>query len=348
MTFILPEIASIDDEALARQLQHKIDHKTKPLGSLGALESLALRLGLILGGETPELREPQMVIFAGDHGLVRRGVSAYPSDVSWQMVENFLAGGAAVTVLARQHGLGMTVVDCGVAHDFEPRPGLQIRKIAHGTADCSAGPAMSREQCEQALANGIELVRGLPGNVLLLGEMGIGNTSPALLILARLGGLDIADCTGAGTGLDQSGIARKTDILREVLLRHEGVTEPLAVLAAMGGFEIATMAGAVLQAAAERRVIVVDGFITCAAVLVAARLAPAVLQRCVFAHRSGERGHSLMLAQLQGRPLLDLGLRLGEGSGAALAWPLLVSACAILREMASFESAGVSNRDGAA
>ncbi|MEY5100577.1 MAG: nicotinate-nucleotide--dimethylbenzimidazole phosphoribosyltransferase [Pseudomonadota bacterium] len=344
MTFRLPQIDTLHNEALAGVLQHKIDHKTKPLGSLGALESIALQLGLVLGSETPELRAPQMVVFAGDHGLARRGVSAYPSDVTWQMVENYLAGGAAVSVIARQHGLGMTVVDCGVAHDFAPRAGLQIRKIAHGTADCSAGPAMSREQCEQALANGVELVRGLPGNALLLGEMGIGNTSPASLILARLGGLDIADCTGAGTGLDPAGIARKTDILREVLLRHEGVTEPLEVLAAMGGFEIATMTGAVLQAAAERRVILVDGFITCAAVLVAARLHPAVLQRCVFAHRSGERGHALMLAQLQARPLLDLGLRLGEGSGAALAWPLLVSACAILREMASFESAGVSQR----
>ena len=348
MPFTLPLIETLDNEALASVLRHKIDHKTKPLGSLGALEALALRLGLILGSETPELREPQMVVFAGDHGLARRGVSAYPSDVTWQMVENYLAGGAAVSVIARQHGLGMTVVDCGVAHDFEPRPGLQIRKIAPGTADSSAGPAISREQCEQALAHGVEMVKGLPGNALLLGEMGIGNTSPASLILARLGGLDIADCTGAGTGLDAAGIARKTDILREVLLRHEGVTEPLAVLATMGGFEIATMTGAVLQAAAERRVILVDGFITCAAVLVAARLNPAVLQRCVFAHRSGERGHSLMLAQLQAQPLLDLGLRLGEGSGAALAWPLLVSACAILGEMASFESAGVSNRDGAA
>ena len=344
MTFTLPEIAELNDEALALQLQHRIDHKTKPLGSLGALESLALRIGLILGSETPELLEPQMVIFAGDHGLARRGVSAYPSDVTWQMVENFLAGGAAVTVLARQHGLGLTVVDCGVAHDFEPRAGLLVRKVAAGTADCSAGPAMSREQCEQALANGVDLVKGLPGNVLLLGEMGIGNTSPASLILSRLGGLDIADCTGAGTGLDQPGIARKTDILREVLLRHEGVSEPLAVLAAMGGFEIATMTGAVLQAAAERRVIVVDGFIATSAVLVASHLQPAVLQRCVFAHRSGERGHALMLAHLKAEPLLDLGLRLGEGSGAALAWPLLTSACTILREMASFESAGVSRQ----
>ena len=348
MTFTLPRIDSLHNEALAQSLQRQLDHKTKPVGSLGALEALALRLGLILGSDSPELRAPQMVVFAGDHGLTRRGVSAYPSDVTWQMVENFLAGGAAVTVLARQHGIGMTVVDCGVAHDFAPRPGLQIRKVGHGTADCSAEPAMSRAQCEQALMHGIELVKGLPGNVLLLGEMGIGNTSPASLILAGLGGLDIADCTGAGTGLDQPGIARKTDVLREVLLRHSDVTEPLEVLAAMGGFEIATMVGAVLQAAAERRVILVDGFITCAAVLVASRLVPAVLQRCVFAHRSGERGHSLMLAQLEARPLLDLGLRLGEGSGAALAWPLLPSACAILREMASFESAGVSTRDGAA
>ncbi len=345
MTFQLPPVPSIQDDALQQSLQHKIDHKTKPLGSLGALESLSLRIGLILGTDSPALLAPQMVIFAGDHGLVRRGVSAYPSDVSWQMVENFLAGGAAVTVLARQHGLGLTVVDCGVAHDFEPRPGLQIRKVAHGTADCSVGPAMTAGQCQQAIANGIDLVKSLPGNVLLLGEMGIGNTSAASLILSRLGGLDIADCTGAGTGLDQQGIQRKTDVLREVLLRHADVKEPLDVLAAMGGFEIATMVGATLQAAAERRVIVVDGFITCAAVLVAARVAPAVLERCVFAHRSGERGHSLMLAQLNAKPLIDLGLRLGEGSGAALAWPLLPSACAILREMASFESAGVSQRN---
>jgi nicotinate-nucleotide--dimethylbenzimidazole phosphoribosyltransferase len=175
--------------------------------------------------------------------------------------------------------------------------------------------------------------------------MGIGNTSAASLLLARLGGLDIADCTGAGTGLDAAAVVRKTEVLREVLLKHPQAQAPLEALAAFGGFEIATLAGAVLQAAAERRVIVVDGFIASAAVLVAARLAPAVLQRCVFAHRSGERGHALLLAQLQAQPLLDLGLRLGEGSGAALAWPLLVSACAMLREMASFESAGVSEKN---
>jgi nicotinate-nucleotide--dimethylbenzimidazole phosphoribosyltransferase len=346
MRMPMPPLDDLAHAGLTQRLQHKLDHKTKPLGSLGRLEGLAQQLGLILGSETPELREPQLVVFAADHGLAARGVSAYPSDVTWQMVENFLAGGAAVSVLARQHGISLTVVDCGVRHDFAPRPGLRSHKIAAGTADASAGPAMTTAQCAQALAHGQALVKDLPGNALLLGEMGIGNTSAAALLLSRLAGLEIADCTGAGTGLDAPAIERKTSVLREVLLRHEGVTAPLEVLAAMGGFEIATMVGAVLQAAADRRVIVVDGFIASAAVLVAAKLDPRVLQRCVFAHRSGERGHALMLAHLQAHPLLDLGLRLGEGSGAVLAWPLLVSACAILREMASFESAGVSQKGG--
>jgi nicotinate-nucleotide--dimethylbenzimidazole phosphoribosyltransferase len=344
MSFILPTIPDLNDAALTERLQHKIDQKTKPLGSLGRLETLALRLGQILGSELPELRAPQMVVFAGDHGLAARGVSAYPSDVTWQMVENFLAGGACVSVIARQHGIALTVVDCGVRHDFAPRDCLLIRKVAPGTADSAAGPAMTAAQRDQALANGAELVKGLPGNALLLGEMGIGNTSAASLLLARLADLDIADCTGAGTGLDSAAIARKTTVLREVLLKHPDARAPLDALAAFGGFEIATMVGAVLQAAAERRVIVVDGFIASSAVLVASLLAPQVLQRCVFAHRSGERGHALMLLQMHAEPLLDLGLRLGEGSGGALVWPLLESACRMLREMASFESAGVSEK----
>ncbi len=344
MNFQIPSISDLHDATLAARLQHKIDNKTKPLGSLGRLEGLALQLGLILGSETPELHAPQMLVCAGDHGLATRGVSAYPSDVTWQMVENFLAGGACVSVLARQHGITLSVADCGVRHDFAPRSGLLNMKVAYGTADSFTGPAMSIEQCEQALNNGVQIVKQLPGNVLLLGEMGIGNTSAASLLLARLGGLDIGDCTGAGTGLDAVALAYKTEVLREVLLQHPDARAPLQALAAFGGFEIATLAGAVLQAASEQRVILVDGFIASAAVLVAARLAPAVLQRCVFAHRSGERGHALMLSQLQAQPLLDLGLRLGEGSGAALAWPLLVSACAVLREMASFESAGVSEK----
>lgn len=347
MPFTLPVVEGLRQPALAARLQHMLDNKTKPRGSLGQIERLAQCIGLVLGSETPVLTDPQLVVFAGDHGLAARGVSAYPSDVTWQMVENFLAGGAAVSVLARQHGIGLTVVDCGVRHDFVPRPGLVISKVAPGTADALEGPAMSPSQCRVALASGAALVRDLPGNALLLGEMGIGNTSAASLLMSRLAGLDVADCTGAGTGLDAGAVHRKIGILRQVLERHPDATEPLDALAAFGGFEMAGMAGAVLQAAVERRVIVVDGFIASSAVLVAAALQPAVLQRCVFAHRSGERGHALLLAHLQAEPLLDLGLRLGEGSGAALAWPLLVSACTILREMASFESAGVSRRDEA-
>jgi nicotinate-nucleotide--dimethylbenzimidazole phosphoribosyltransferase len=344
------QIPDIHDPALTQRLQHKLDHKTKPLGSLGRLEALALQIGLVLGTDSPELVQPQLVVFAADHGLAARGVSAYPSDVTWQMVENFLAGGAAVSVLARQHGLALTVVDCGVRREFAPREGLVVCKIAPGTADSSAGPAMSPAQCEQAIANGRALVRDLPGNTLLLGEMGIGNTSAASLLLSRLTGHDLVECVDAGTGLDEAGIARKRAVLQEVLALHEHARAPLDALAAFGGFEIATMVGAVLEAAAQRRVIVVDGFISTAAVLVAQRLEPHVTQRCVFSHRSGECGHALMLRQLGPNPqqparsLLDLGLRLGEGSGAALAWPLLVSACALLRDMASFESAGVSGR----
>lgn len=351
MNTSIAQLADIATPALTQALQHKLDNKTKPLGSLGRLEGLALKLGQVLGTENPTLEQPQMVVFAADHGLTARGVSAFPSEVTWQMVENFLAGGAAVSVLARQYGLALTVVDCGVKHDFlaglpagATRPGLQVRKAALGTADSSVQAAMTPEQCQQAVANGQELVKSLPGNALLLGEMGIGNTSAASLLLARLTGLDIAQCTGAGTGLDAPAVLRKTEVLREVLARHAGVTAPLDVLAAMGGLEIATMVGAVLQAAQERRVVVVDGFITTSAVLVAQALAPQVLQRCVFSHRSGERGHEFMLQHLGVQALLDLGLRLGEGSGAALAWPLLQSACAILREMASFESAGVSEK----
>ncbi|MGA0570698.1 nicotinate-nucleotide--dimethylbenzimidazole phosphoribosyltransferase [Variovorax sp. VNK109] len=343
-------LQDITDAALAQRLQHKLDNKTKPVGSLGRLESLAAQIGLILGTESPELLQPQMLVCAGDHGLTARGISAYPSDVTWQMVENFLAGGAAVSVLARQHDIALNVVDCGVRHDFAPRPGLLLRKVAHGTADSLDGPAMTPVQRDEAIANGREIVRGLPGNALLLGEMGIGNTSAASLLLARLTGHPIAECTGAGTGLGGEALARKVDVLQQVLAFHEQATQPLEVLAAFGGFEIATLVGAVLQAAEERRVIVVDGFIASSAVLVAQALEPFVTQRCVFSHRSGECGHGLMLrhlgasAQQPARALLDMSLRLGEGSGAALAWPLLVSACALLREMASFESAGVSGK----
>lgn len=340
----IPTVPPLHEPTLEQALRARIDGKTKPLGALGRIEALALRLGLVLGSETPRLRQPQLVVFAADHGLAARGVSAYPSDVTWQMVENFLAGGAAVAVLARQHGLALTVVDCGVAHDFAPRDGLVVTKTARGSADSSRGPAMSAAARDAALAAGAALVQRLPGNALLLGEMGIGNSSAASLLMARLSGEPLAACVGRGTGLDDAGLARKLAVLQEALAANADATEPLDALAALGGHEIATMCGAALQAAAERRVVVVDGFIATAAVAVGAALRPALLQRCVFAHASAESGHARWLARLGAEPLLDLGLRLGEGSGAALAWPLLESACRILDEMASFESAGVSRR----
>ncbi len=338
----LPLVPSLVDPARAAMLRQRMDEKTKPLGALGALEALAVQLGLILGDEAAALHSPQLVIFAADHGLSARGVSAYPREVTAQMVDNFLSGGAAASVLARQHGLALTVVDCGVARPLSARPGLVDRKVGLGTRDALEGPAMDGRQLDAALRAGVEVLAGLPGRALLLGEMGIGNTSAAAMLMSRLLDLDISRCAGAGTGLDADGVSRKVDVLRAVLARHASARSPTEALGAFGGFEIAAMVGAIIQAAAERRVIVVDGFIATAAALVAARLRPAVLERCVFAHRSDERGHRLLLERLEASPLLDLQLRLGEGSGAALAWPLVVSAWALLHEMASFSAAGVS------
>ena len=268
-TLNLPEVSPLDDPKLQALVQQAMDHKTKPVGALGRLEALALQLACILDTDQPQLRAPQMLVFAADHGLAAQGISAYPADVTWQMVENFLAGGAAVSVLSRQHGLALHVVDCGVARDFAPReqtpyqpdaselqPRLWRRKLGYGTRDCSSQAAMSVAECTLALRNGMELVKKLPGNALLLGEMGIGNTSSAALLTARLTGLPIDAVTGAGTGLDAAGLARKKTILHQVLQLHSDAQAPLAALAAFGGYEIATMVGAILQAASERRVIV--------------------------------------------------------------------------------------------
>ena len=341
---LLPTIEPIRDAALQAQLQHKMDHKTKPLGALGQLEKLALQLGLIQRSETITFRAPQMVVFAADHGIAVEGVSAYPQAVTVQMVGNMLAGGAAINVFARQHGFALQVVDAGVAADFADHPLLLKRKIAPGTRNICEGPAMSVAQAGQALQAGRAVLQALPGNVVAFGEMGIANTSAAALLLARLAGLSIADVAGRGTGLDDAQLDHKQSVLARALARHADVKEALPVLAALGGFEIAMMTGAMLQAASERRVVLVDGFIAGVAALVAHALAPQVLDYLVFCHRSAERGHQLLLAHLQASPLLDLELRLGEGTGALLAWPLLQSAALFMAEMASFESAGVSGK----
>jgi len=339
---LVPTVEPTADAPLQQRLQQALDRKTKPPGSLGRLEALALQVGLVLRSEAPALQSPQMLVFAADHGIAARGVSAYPQEVTAQMVENMLAGGAAVSVLTRQMGVALTLVDAGVARELKPRAGLLLRKIGFGTEDCTRGPAMTPAQCVAAIAAGRAVLRERPGNAVLFGEMGIANTSSAALLMARLGGLPLTQCVGRGTGLDDAGLAHKTAVLQQALERHAEAHAPVDALAALGGFEIAMMAGALLQAAHERRLIVVDGFIVCAALLVAARLAPAVTDYCVFAHRGAEAGHARLLQLLGGEPLLELGLRLGEGSGAALAWPLVEAATRVLREMASFESAGVS------
>ena len=334
---------------LASELQAKIDAKTKPLGALGQLEKLALQLGLIQQTLKPQLRNPRILVCAGDHGAAKAGLSAFPQDVTWQMVQNFLAGGAAINVLARQAGMQLVVADAGVNHDFDVCNGLLDAKIAYGTASYLDGAAMTAEQCAAAMqhgANAIEAAYANGCNVIGFGEMGIGNTSSASLITHCLTGEPLAKCVGRGTGLDEAGVARKLALLEQALATwSERSSEVREVLARFGGFEIAMLAGAMIAAAERRMVLLIDGFIVTAALLVAVAINPSVRECCVFSHCSDEAGHALQLRHLEAQPLLQLGLRLGEGTGAALAYPLLKAACAFLDEMASFDSAGVSNRE---
>ena len=232
--FIVPDVPPISNSNLGKNLQSKLDNKTKPIGALGYLENLALRIGLILNNENPELIKPQMLVCAADHGLTAEGVSAYPSDVTWQMVENFLAGGAAVSVLSKQNNISLNVVDCGVRHDFPPREGLIIQKVSKGTANSLYEPAMSNDECQQAINNGMNITHSLEGNALLIGEMGIGNSSAAAMLLARLTNNDISSCAGSGTGMIGSALKKKISILEKVLEKHKQATEPLEALAAFG------------------------------------------------------------------------------------------------------------------
>ncbi|MBB1635804.1 nicotinate-nucleotide--dimethylbenzimidazole phosphoribosyltransferase [Cupriavidus sp. UME77] len=340
----LPAITPLD-ASLRPTLQAAIDAKTKPLGALGRLEDLALQIGLITGSGTPELKRPAVIVFAGDHGVADAGVSAYPAEVTAQMVLNFLAGGAAINVFSRLHGLALEVVDAGVRVPLPSAPGLVNCRIAAGTRNFASERAMSSEQVQAALTAGMARVlrhAQQGSNVIGFGEMGIANTSSAACLVSRLTDTPIEDCIGRGTGLDDAGLARKRAVLAQALALHADAVEPLDVLAAFGGFEIAMMTGAFLAAAASRMVILVDGFIASAALLVAQRLAPEVLEYCVFSHCSHEHGHRRLLDYFGAEPLLALDLRLGEGTGAALAYPLVASAAAFLREMATFGAAGVS------
>lgn len=345
MTF--SSLSSTHDSALAVALNAAIDNKTKPRGSLGMLETLALQIGLIQQTTQPCISSPTLIVFAGDHGVVAENVSAYPQSVTWQMVENFLVGGAAINVFARQNHCALHIVDAGVNHDFGVREGLLDRKIACGTRNFTQEAAMTAEQCAQAMQCGADIVAGLNGNVVGFGEMGIGNTTAAAAIMHVMTQLPIGECVGAGTGLSAAGMQHKQKVVEAAVLRHAAVAAinaPLDILATFGGFEIAMIAGAMLAAAERRMVILIDGFIVTSALLVAARLQPAILDYCVFAHCSDENGHRQMLTYFGAQPVLQMGLHLGEGTGSVLALPLLHAAVNFLCEMATFDSADISQK----
>jgi len=334
----LPDVTP-PDHVQDTALRARIDGKAKPPGSLGRIEGLALQLGLIAQPAEPRADNAVLLVFAGDHGMTASGVSQYPSDVTAAMVRTFLAGRASANAFAAATGTRLRVIDAGVAADLPQHPELIDAKIARGTADAAHTPAMSREQAIAALTHGCDIatkeIRD-GADIIAIGEMGIGNTASAALLAHRLAPAPLDDCIGVGAGQSDEGLARKRAVLNQAAARSDA-TAPLDVLAEFGGFEIAMMAGAVIGAAASRRPVIVDGFISSAAALVAVRLCPAARDYCVFAHRSTERGHGLVLDAMQAAPLLDLGLRLGEGTGALLALPLARAAARLLTDVASLD-----------
>ena len=342
-------IPPIDEKARQRAREHQ-DRLTKPTGSLGRLELLSIDLAGMTGRLDPPLEHRVVFTLAADHGVAREGVSAYPQEVTAQMVLNFLAGGAAVNVLARLTGARVVVADLGVDADLPNHPQLRSLKVRRGTDSITQGPAMSVDEAREAIEHGRRLVldeieRGL--DVALTGDMGIGNTTASAALICALTGLDPKDVVGRGTGVDDEGLARKRDAVRRALeVNAERIARgPVEALAAVGGFEIAGLAGVIIEATSQRRPVLIDGFISAAAALTAARIAPATTGYMIASHRSQELGHAAALQSLGLRPLLDLDLRLGEGTGALLALPLLDAAIRILNEMATFDEAGVSDRE---
>lgn len=328
-------------QTLADRIRQTIDSKTKPLGALGRIEALAAQIADVQGTVAPVMGQCTLTIFAADHGIAHSGVSAFPQVVTGQMVLNFLAGGAAANVFAKVNGVALQVVDAGVAGEPIPHPALISRRIGAGTQNFLTRPAMTIEQARQAIAAGRDVARAAPGEALAFGEMGIANTATAAALAHKLTGLPLADLVGRGTGLDDAGLMHKRQILQTAVDRT-GTLTPEAAMTEYGGFEINMIAGAMLEAAATRRIVLVDGFIATAAAVLAVALEPGARAAMVFAHASHEAGHRHLLANLGAQPLLDLDMRLGEGTGALLAWPLLRAAAAMMTDMASFEQAGVS------
>ncbi len=348
MSLLDTTCAAISDvnHAAARATQRLLDRKTKPLRSLGRLEDLACRIAGIQGTPQPPLPRKAIVVMAADHGVAKEGVSAYPSEVTWQMLLNFASGGAAINVLARQADARLVVVDMGVDGPDAALAGVQSCRIARGTCNFTQGPAMAMEQATQAIEHGIVIANELAASridLLGVGEMGIGNTTAATALVAALSGLPVEELAGRGTGIDDAGLGRKIAAVKKALALHRPAEKPpTELLACLGGFEIAGLAGVVLGAAARGIPVILDGFIASTAALVATRLQPLATAYLIASHESVEVGHKVVLAALGVEPLFRLDLRLGEGSGAALALPLVESALRILNEMATFEAAGVT------
>jgi nicotinate-nucleotide--dimethylbenzimidazole phosphoribosyltransferase len=326
------------------QLQHKIDNKTKPTGSLGQLETIALQVGLIQQTLSPSIQNPTLLVFAADHGLADEKISPYPKDVTWQMAMNFVAGGAAISVFCRQNGIQLKVIDAGVDYDFPAGSPIIPCKIARGSRNMRKEPAMTIEECEKAMETGRAFVKAEADkgcNTIGFGEMGIGNTSPSSLLMHRFTGLPIETCTGTGAGMHGEQLTYKQQVLKEISEKYDPQS-PLKTLATFGGLEIAMMVGAMLEAKAQGMVLLIDGFIATAALLTACQFDAAAKDNALFCHQSEEKGHRLLLDHFNADPILKLNMRLGEGTGAAVALPVIQSALAFLNEMASFEEAGVS------
>ncbi|MBW4361258.1 nicotinate-nucleotide--dimethylbenzimidazole phosphoribosyltransferase [Flavobacterium taihuense] len=335
------------DSELSEALQQKIGNKTKPTGSLGLLESLAKQIGTVFHTLEPKITNPNIVVFAGDHGIASHGVSAYPQDVTRQMVNNFLEGGAAINVFCKQNNIGLTIVDAGVNYDFPTNANLVSAKIGKGTQSFLQSPAMSQTELDLCFAKGAAIIntifeRGC--NCIGFGEMGIGNTSTASVLMSVLMELPIEDCVGKGTGVIGDKLIQKQNILKTALENYNGSDDLQSKLAYFGGFEIMQMTGGMLQAKENNMLILVDGFICSIAFLIAYKMNPSVKENAIFCHSSAEQGHQKILDYLNVQPLLQLDLRLGEGTGCAVAFPIIQSAVCFLNEMASFESAGISKK----
>lgn len=330
---------------LSKKLKERICQKTKPEGSLGILENLAFQIGIVLKSTNPALFKPHIVVFAADHGIAAHGISKYPMEVTRQMVNTFLEGGAAINVFCRQNAIELVLVDAGVNYDFSPSQKILNQKVGKGTASFLSGPAMTNQELQLCFEKGRNLVKQLSStgcNIIGFGEMGIGNTSSASALMSVLCKIPIAECVGKGTGLSESQLSHKIEVLEESINNYTGNDELLTYMAWFGGFEIMQIAGAILEARRQNMVILIDGFIATSACLCAYMLDKTIIENAIFCHESGEKGHCKLLEFLGAEPLLKLSLRLGEGTGCALAYPLIKSAVNFLNEMSTFESASVS------